>query len=179
MCFSLIDEGGDWDRRNRLKVYQGIYLISIRDFSTAAPLLLDTLGTFTSTELMSYKLFVRYAVYTAALSLSRPDFKAKVVNSPEILEVLHEIPGLAEYIECFYACKYDGFFDALAVAEQFMRSDKVLHRHYRFYCREMRIRVYSQLLESYQSLTIESMAQSFGVTAQWIDKYCTLACMLT
>ena len=28
----LIDEGGDWDRRNRLKVYEGLYCITIRDF---------------------------------------------------------------------------------------------------------------------------------------------------
>lgn len=28
----LIDEGGDWDRRNRLKVYEGLYAITVRDF---------------------------------------------------------------------------------------------------------------------------------------------------
>jgi len=28
----MIDEGGDWDRRNRLKVYEGLYCITIRDF---------------------------------------------------------------------------------------------------------------------------------------------------
>lgn len=35
----------------------------------------------------------------------------------------------------------------------------------------MRIAVYAQLLESYRSLTIESMANSFGVTEEWIDRY--------
>ena len=28
----MIDEGGDWDRRNRLKVYEGLYSVTIRDF---------------------------------------------------------------------------------------------------------------------------------------------------
>ena len=28
----MIDEGGDWDRRNRLKVYEGLYCITVRDF---------------------------------------------------------------------------------------------------------------------------------------------------
>ena len=28
----MIDDGGDWDRRNRLKVYEGLYLLTIRDF---------------------------------------------------------------------------------------------------------------------------------------------------
>ena len=75
---SLIEEGGDWDRRNRLKVYEGMYKISIRDFKGAVDNLLDTLATFTSTELMDYKDFVKYAVLAAALTLKRPDFKKKV-----------------------------------------------------------------------------------------------------
>ncbi|KAJ1328842.1 hypothetical protein BSLG_009886 [Batrachochytrium salamandrivorans] len=77
----LIEEGGDWDRRNRLKVYEGIYRISIRDFKGAINMLLDSLATFTSTELMEYKDFVRYTVLTAALTLPRPEFKSKVVNA--------------------------------------------------------------------------------------------------
>ena len=28
----MIDDGGDWDRRNRLKVYEGLYKLTIRDF---------------------------------------------------------------------------------------------------------------------------------------------------
>ena len=52
--FSLIEEGGDWDRRNRLKVYEGIYSMAIRDFKKAANLFLDTISTFTSYELKDY-----------------------------------------------------------------------------------------------------------------------------
>jgi len=29
---SLVESGGDWDRRNRLKVYEAVYCMSIRDF---------------------------------------------------------------------------------------------------------------------------------------------------
>ena len=54
LCYSLIEEGGDWDRRNRLKVYEGIYSMAIRDFKKAANLFLDTISTFTSYELMDY-----------------------------------------------------------------------------------------------------------------------------
>jgi 26S proteasome regulatory subunit N7 len=32
ILFRLIEEGGDWDRRNRLKVYRGLYMLSIRQF---------------------------------------------------------------------------------------------------------------------------------------------------
>ena len=113
--FRLIEQGGDWDRRNRLKVYEAVYLISIRDFKTASSLFLDTLATFTSTELMEYKDFVRYAVLTAALTLNRTEFKQKVVLSPEVLEVLHEIPHLSDYVNSFYNCNYAKFFTCLGL----------------------------------------------------------------
>lgn len=74
----LVNEGGDWDRRNRLKVYEGIYLLSIRDFKKGANLLLDGLATFTSTELMDYKDFVKYTLIATAVSVERSEFKKKV-----------------------------------------------------------------------------------------------------
>jgi len=51
----MMEEGGDWDRRNRLKVYEGLYSMSIRNFGKAADLFLETVSTFTSYELMDYK----------------------------------------------------------------------------------------------------------------------------
>ena len=80
LFYRLIDEGGDWDRRNRLKVYQGTYLMSIRSFSEASRLFLETLATFTCTELYDYKRFVLYTTICAAITLNRPDFKQKVRN---------------------------------------------------------------------------------------------------
>ena len=50
----MLEEGGDWDRRNRLKVYEGLYAMSIRDFKLSAKLFLDAISTFTSYELMDY-----------------------------------------------------------------------------------------------------------------------------
>ena len=35
----------------------------------------------------------------------------------------------------------------------------------------MRILAYNQLLQSYRSLTLDSMARSFGVSTEFIDKY--------
>lgn len=76
---SLIEEGGDWDRRNRLKVYQGLYCVAIRDFKQAAELFLDTVSTFTSYELMDYKTFVTYTVYVSMIALERPDLREKLL----------------------------------------------------------------------------------------------------
>ena len=74
----LIEEGGDWDRRNRLKVYQGIYFLSIRDFKSAANNFLDSISTFTSYELMDYKTFVTYTVLASMIALERVDLRTKV-----------------------------------------------------------------------------------------------------
>jgi 26S proteasome regulatory subunit N7 len=58
----LIDEGGDWDCRNRLKVYTGLHFLSIRQFKRGGELLLNALSTFTATELLSYNEFVGLTV---------------------------------------------------------------------------------------------------------------------
>ncbi|CAG8500168.1 1435_t:CDS:2 [Cetraspora pellucida] len=154
---SMIEEGGDWDRRNRLKVYEGIYRLSIRDFKTAANLFLDTLSTFMSTELMEYKDFVKYSVLAGIISLNRVDLKKK-------------IPYLKDFINSLYNCEYAKFFQALADVERsHLRTSRYLFSHLRYYVREMRIIAYAQLLESYRSLTMESMANAFGVSEDFID----------
>jgi 26S proteasome regulatory subunit N7 len=167
---TLVDEGGDWDRRNRLKAYEGTYLLSIRDFKPAAQLFLDSLSTFTSTELMSYRDFVKYAVLVGMISLQRVEIKKRIIDAPEILEVLHEIPHLEEYMKSLYEGHYDKFFKALASIEQdHLRTSRYLAPHLRYYIKEMRIIAYAQLLESYRSLTIYSIAERFGVSEKFID----------
>jgi len=166
----LIEEGGDWDRRNRLKVYQGIYSIAIRDFKSAAVFFLDTVSTFTSYELMDYQTFVRYTVYVAMIALPRNELRDKVIKGAEIQEVLHGLPDVKKYLLALYNCHYSEFFLSLAEVEQKLKRDYMANPHYRFYTREMRILAYTQLLESYRSLTLQYMAEAFGVTVDYIDQ---------
>jgi len=109
----LIEEGGDWDRRNRLKVYQGIYCIAVRDFKEAANFFLDTISTFTSYELMDYNTFVRYTVYLSMISLPRNELRDKIIKGSEILEVLHSNPDVKDYLFSLYNCHYADFFKNL------------------------------------------------------------------
>ena len=44
----LCASGGDWERKNRLKVYEATYLMATRDLAGAAKLFLDSIATFTS-----------------------------------------------------------------------------------------------------------------------------------
>ncbi|KAK4506356.1 hypothetical protein PRZ48_000086 [Zasmidium cellare] len=228
----LVESGGDWDRRNRLKAYQGLHLLTIRAHNLAAPLLLDSLSTFTSTELCSYSNLVTYATLAGSVSLPRRDFKSKVVDAPEVRAVFGSGtdsdrlaalggaasagPGadedamnvdstatpqptavnlttlasgsasaeaqakaepkvdfrpLANMIQSLYSGNYSGFFSALAAVEQnFLSKDRYLYEHKSWYVREMRLRAYAQLLQSYKVVGLESMATSFGVSVDWLDK---------
>lgn len=116
----MIEEGGDWDRRNRLKVYQGIYCIAVRDFKEAANFFLDTISTFTSYELMDYNTFVRYTVYLSMISLPRNELRDKIIKGPEILEVLHSNPDVKDYLFSLYNCQYADFFKNLGINKLLM-----------------------------------------------------------
>ncbi|CAF0753671.1 unnamed protein product [Didymodactylos carnosus] len=168
---TLVDEGGDWDRRNRLKVYQGLRAMSIRDFKTAAELFLDTVATFTSYELMDYQTFVTYTVICSLVALERPKLREKVIRGSEVLEILHGLPIIKDYLFSLYECRYGDFFRCLATIEQnLLKKDRYLEKHVQYYVREMRIIAYNQLLQSYSSLTIKGMAQAFDCTETFLDK---------
>jgi 26S proteasome regulatory subunit N7 len=214
----LVESGGDWDRRNRLKAYKGLHLLTLRSYNLAAPLLLDSLSTFTSYELCSYSSLVVYAVLAGSLSLKRVDFKSKVVDAPEIKAILGDgeektkdeemkdvgsttpAPGhastvvnlttlgtssgveteaetpmdfasLASLVNSLYNGNYRPFFLALAgVEENFLTQDRYLYEHRAWFVREMRLRAYQQLLQSYRIVGLETMAKSFGVTVDFLDR---------
>ena len=214
----LVESGGDWDRRNRLKAYKGLHLLTVRSYNLAAPLLLDSLSTFTSYELCSYSSLVVYAVLAGSLSLKRVDFKAKVVDAPEIKAILgdgeEKLPGadeemkdvsavtpekaagivnlstlgtgsgteneaeepidfasLASLVNSLYSGNYRNFFQALAgVEEAFLTQDRYLYEHRAWFVREMRLRGYQQLLQSYRVVGLSTMAQAFGVSVDFLDR---------
>lgn len=228
---ALVESGGDWDRRNRLKAYKGLHLLTIRSYNLAAPLLLDSLSTFTSYELCSYSSLVVYSVLAGSLSLKRVDFKAKVVDAPEIKAILGDggeklsaltgavssgpgagdeemkdvsasaTPGgqptvvnlttlgtgsgeqaeteapmdfssLSNLVTSLYIGNYKTFFLALAAVEDnFLSQDRYLYEHRVWFVREMRLRGYQQLLQSYRVVGLSSMANDFGVTVDYLDKY--------
>ncbi|RAH79295.1 putative proteasome regulatory particle subunit [Aspergillus japonicus CBS 114.51] len=228
---TLIESGGDWDRRNRLKAYKGLHLLTIRSYNEAAPLLLDSLSTFTSYELCSYSALVIYSVLAGSHSLKRVDFKAKVVDAPEIKAILGSgedrlaaltgetsagpgaqdedmkdatvsrvTPGtattavnltalgggsgvqaeaetpvdftpLAQLVDSLYTGNYRSFFVSLAAVEDnFLTQDRYLYEHRAWFVREMRLRAYQQLLQSYRVVGLNSMASDFGVTVDFLDR---------
>ena len=54
--------------------------------------------------------------------------------------------------------------------EREFQCDRYLATHARYYIREMRIKAYTQLLESYRSVSLVHMAKSFGVGVEFMDR---------
>lgn len=127
----LCASGGDWERKNRLKVYRGIFMMATRDFKKAAELFLDSIATFTATELMPYSECVFYSVILAVAALDRPTLKSRVVTSPEILSMVDQIPHLHTFVDALYDCRYADWMKSFAEMTDSIRSDRYLYPHFR------------------------------------------------
>lgn len=169
----LIEKGGDWERRNRFKTYKGLYLLSVRDFVNAAELLIDSLATFTSTEIASYEQLAVYANIAGAFALNRPDLKKKIIDSPELLALLPTTPELepiSSLTISLYTSEYGSYFKyLLQVNDENILPSRYLSAHSNYYVRELRRKAYAQLLESYKTLSLKSMADAFGVSVDFLD----------
>ena len=96
----VIEKGGDWDRRNRLKAYTAVSHILVRDLEKASKLLVDGIATFSCTELCEYPEFITYAVVTSLLYLPRTELKKCVIDGSEILQVAKDIPVVVSLPVC-------------------------------------------------------------------------------
>ena len=78
---------------------------------------------------------------------------------------------LAGLVRSLYVGNYKAFFLALAaVEENFLSQDRYLYEHRGWFVREMRLRGYQQLLQSYKVVSLTSMAQDFGVSVDYLDR---------
>jgi hypothetical protein len=94
----------------------------MRDIKGAAALLLECVATFTCTELCSYKEFIFYAVITNVLSLPRTALKKRIIDGPEVLTIMPELPNARKLVESLYACEYRGFMEAMVEVNEEVRT---------------------------------------------------------
>ena len=166
----LLKEGGDWEKKNRLKVYEGLYLIFIRNFKKAGKNFLEALMTFTSYELFDFKTFVFYTAVINIISVDRKTLKEKIIDNSDVLSCINDIPHLQKFLNTFYDGQYAEFFKELYYIIQVIKKDFYLSKHYNYYINEIRVKVYSQFLQSYKTVTMENMAAVFGVSINFIDR---------
>lgn len=170
LAIDTIETAKDWDAKNRLRCFKGLYLLSHRrNPMDAAPLLVDSMTTFQEDAFVPFSNLVKYSIVSALLAFDRPRL-LKLQASPEFLMESINLKHTANVLKSLCKCDYRGLFLELAEAEQKeWLSDWLLKRHALWITKEIRIRAYSQLLRSYRSLTLNFMAQAFGVSIEFID----------
>jgi len=100
------------------------------------------------------------AVNLTTLGSDQPEAEAAIDFSP-----------LAQLVGSLYTGSYRSFFGALAAVEvNFLSQDRYLYEHRGWFVREMRLRAYQQLLQSYRVVGLESMANDFGVSVDFLDR---------
>lgn len=165
----LIDLGGDWDRRNRLKVYQAMYLILCREIRQASAILLECVATFSCVEMMTYEEFMFQAIICSIISLSRSELRTQVVKNSQVISVIRDHPRLQRLLMSIYNCEYDDFFKAIIDYYPTIVDDRYIGSHITYLIREYRITAYSQFLDAYKSVMLSSMAKSFGISVDLLD----------
>ena len=167
---ALVDAGGDWDRRNRLKVYESAFQLMKRDFAAASKNMLSSIATFTCYELMTYSEFISRTVLVAMLALDRASLHKSVMKSSDVITVIRGLPKVREFLHSLHNCDYSEFMRCLLHINTIMSRDRFLRNHAAFYIKEMRVKAYIQFLVPYKSVKMASMADAFGVGVDFVDR---------
>jgi 26S proteasome regulatory subunit N7 len=174
ICQQGIDEAkkkskdGDWERRNRLRIYEGLHFVMTRNFPEAAKLLLDGLSTFAATELLSMDDFVFITCLVSLVALPRNELKTSIIDCPDVLAAdVADTRALATNV---HQCKYDRVLSSVYTVCVQMRRNVFLAPHVDYFFREVRVRAFNQFLDSYRSVTLQSMSSSFKVSPQVLDQ---------
>ncbi len=149
VCKKYLTEGGDWEKRNKLRVYEGIYCMIVRDFKEAGKLFLDALMTFTSYELFDYKEFVFYTSLCNIITVDRNTLKSRIIDNPDVVACIKDIPYLEIFLDSYYNGQYETFFDYFIKLIGKVKGDYYIGSHHKFFIKEMRIKAYSQYLRKY------------------------------
>uniref|UniRef100_A0A183BWY7 26S proteasome non-ATPase regulatory subunit 6 n=1 Tax=Globodera pallida TaxID=36090 RepID=A0A183BWY7_GLOPA len=166
--WKVVPKGGDWDRKNQLRCCEALYNMAVRDLSGAASLFLEAVPTFDAEELMDYETMIFYTVLCSIYALDRPDLEEKVINNGDIQQ--QQNPLVKRLLTTFYNSEYGQFFLALAEMEKYLKQDRYMNPHYQFYTRALRVRAYQQFLTPYNTVSLEVMANCFGVSVEFVDK---------
>lgn len=161
-------KNGDWERRNRLKVYEGIYRVYIRDFKRGSELLLDSITTFASGELLSFRDFIFVTCIASLPVLPRQQLKQRIVDSPEVISA--DVSDMYGLITAIHGCRYGEVFPALDAVCQHQRRVTYVSPHVNYFFREARVLVFTQFLDSYSSVTLQSMGHAFNIPVPVLDQ---------
>ncbi|VWU49833.1 26S proteasome regulatory subunit RPN7, putative, partial [Hepatocystis sp. ex Piliocolobus tephrosceles] len=162
-------KSGDWERKNKLKIYEAINYIMIRKFTEASKILIDAASTFTATDIISYNQVIFYVVILGIMVEERTVIDKKILNNSIILQVTSSDEDLYGYISSFYHCDYRTFVEKTIKISTRVKRDRYWGTHYRYFIRNTRVRAYKQFLEPFKSVTLKNMAYAFGVSEEFVE----------
>lgn len=149
ICKKKLTDGGDWEKRNRMKVYEGLYCILNREFKEAGKLFIDALMTFTTYELFDYKTFVFYTSICNIISVDRNTLKTRIIDNSDVVACIKDIPHLEEFLEYYYTGQYALFLSVFLKIIQRLKTDFFISKHVGYFIKEMRVKAYSQYLRNF------------------------------
>lgn len=166
LCKNMCDVSAvDWDRKNRFKIYLGLYSLMKTDFKEAAELFSNGLASFESEELLSLERCVLYLVFSAMLTFNRNELEKKVLINSDVMKF-----NYCELAESIHKCDYKKLFINLLKFIEMFENDIFLGPFKEYFCKEIKICGYKQFLLSYQSVHIEKMAEAFNVGVEHLEE---------
>lgn len=170
LCQRLNAEGADWEKKNKLAVYEGLLALQRKDIAHAARLFLDCVNTFNAEEVLPFERLAGYVALLGALTLPRREVATRVVENPELRAVLNDSPALSDFLFALYRSRYNEYFSALlVVVERVVRPDPRLRPLEPLLLGRARVVVYAQYLEAYRTVRLEKMARDFGLSPAFLD----------
>ncbi|GKT31764.1 putative multi-domain containing protein [Aduncisulcus paluster] len=161
----LLKEHIDYQRKNKLSLFRGLFALITRDFSTAATTFLECLPTFDSDDVITHKELVMYAVISSLVGLDRKELISKCAKCSDVLAILPRIPLLETILNGIVECKYDGILGNLVnLSDSVMKWDPLLVTHRFYFFDHVRSRAFSQFLFAFRTVRIEVMAGVFTIT---------------
>lgn len=160
------ENSSDWDRKNRFKVYLGLVHLIKAEFEEAARHFSDALASFDAKELLSFETVILYLVFSSLIAFDRNDLKSKVIDNPEV----RKCASFLKLPESLFNCEYHQLFMDLLNFIDFCEKDPFLDLFKEYFCKEMKIKSYGQLLNCYQSLHLERMAECFNVEQDHVEE---------
>lgn len=166
----VIRRGCDWDRRNKFKTYAGFFYVLNKKHVQSSESFYNALATFKSTELISYGKCVFYLLFTSILSFDRVDLNDKILCNSDVLETLNvNSKGLA-LANCLYHCDYENLVNSLVNFAEEINRDLYISNQTDFFVREVKIKIYKQLLESYKSLSVNVFCDILKVSEEYVER---------
>ena len=170
VCKTLEEEGSDWEMKNKLAIYKSIENLNKRNFKLASEQMISTINTYNSPEIISFNNLVFYSTLLGILSQERATIDEKLIKSSDVMTELRNMKDMQGLLNAYHKCNYQDFFPKLLEVRERVMADEFLKKHEKYILRQSRIIIYTQFMESYKTVTLDNMAQNFGVSAEFIDR---------